>query len=600
MFKTYRKLNQILDHREKKIAALILFLTSIVAIIEVLGVASIMPFMAVLANPDVIQTNTFLSFLYEFLNFQSNENFLFFLGVSVLVFLVGSTFLRAFSVWAQIYYANFRYFSISSRLVSYYLQRPYEWFLNQNSAQLASSIIEEVSRVVHGSLYPILRLISHALVVVLILTLFLLVNPTLAISTFLFLGLSYGAIFKFASKKLAGYGTVITDTQNTRLQAIQEAFSGIKDVKVNNLEAPFLEKYRIPTKERALNSIYVKTWAEIPSFGMQALVYGGMMGIILFLMKTMGSLENSIPVLAMYALGAYKIMPSLQEMYKQLAEIKGSKSALDALYQNLKNMSALYSETPKQTNTEALGINESLVLQEIQYSYPKADKKALNNLNLEIKRNQTVGFVGSSGSGKTTTVDIILGLLEPGNGKLLVDGKLINKNNLQAWRHTLGYVPQQIFLSDDSIAANIAFGIPHNKINVTAVENAAKAANLHEFIIEELSKGYDTLVGERGTRLSGGQRQRIGIARALYHNPEILILDEATSALDNITERAVMDAVSILGHKKTIILIAHRLSTVQSCDKIFLFDHGEVVASGNYEELLKISATFKEMALNQK
>ena len=229
----------------------------------------------------------------------------------------------------------------------------------------------------------------------------------------------------------------------------------------------------------------------------------------------------------------------------------------------------------------------------IHYNYPNASKTALKNINLNIPAYSTIGLVGATGSGKTTTVDIILGLLQSQKGTLEVDGKIINNNNRRAWQHSIGYVPQQIFLVDNTVASNIAFGKDINEINQEAVEHAAKIANLHEFIINELPLKYETFIGERGVRLSGGQRQRIGIARALYNRPQVLILDEATSALDNLTEKVVMEAVHNSENKITKILIAHRLSTVKKCDKIFLFDKGELKSEGTFEELIKINDDFK-------
>jgi len=320
--------------------------------------------------------------------------------------------------------------------------------------------------------------------------------------------------------------------------------------------------------------------------------------IILYLMKYGGNLEDTIPVLALYALGGYKLMPSLQEIYKQLAEIKGSQSALDDVLEDMAKAD-IKNTSVTETKLSRLPINNCIELRDVKYKYPGADKIVLDGLNLLIEKNTTVGFVGGSGSGKTTTVDIILGLLLANQGELLVDGKTVGAQMMRSWQNNLGYVPQHIFLTDDSIAANIAFGIPSDRIDHAAVLRAAKTANLHEFIVNDLPEGYETHVGERGVRLSGGQRQRIGIARALYHDPDVLILDEATSALDNITEKIVMDAVKTLGHKKTIILVAHRLSTVQSCDKIFLFDSGAIAATGTYQDLIANCDKFKEMALIQ-
>jgi ABC-type multidrug transport system fused ATPase/permease subunit len=243
-----------------------------------------------------------------------------------------------------------------------------------------------------------------------------------------------------------------------------------------------------------------------------------------------------------------------------------------------------------------MGLKQNLRLVNVNFSYPQADNPALQDLNLEISAKSTVGLVGHTGAGKTTVVDIILGLLNPNQGLLQVDGAVISKDNLPAWQRTLGYVPQDIFLSDDTVSANIAFGIPQKDIDPEAVERAARIAELHDFVVNELAQGYDTMVGERGVNLSGGQRQLIGIARALYHNPDVLILDEATSALDNLTEMAVMQAVHNLSNKKTIILIAHRLSTVKNCDCIYMLDHGRLAGQGTYTELLHTNSIFRRMA----
>lgn len=598
MLRLYLKICKLLDKRERRLALLVLLLTTVVAFIEVLGVASIMPFMAVLANPDVIEKSSVLLYVYEALDFETKDAYLFFLGIVVFVMLVGSTFLRALVVWVQVYYSNLRVYSISTRLVSGYLNKPYCWFLTHNGSKLSASILEEVSRVVHGTLHPALRLVSHTLIASLMMILFMLVDPVLAISTVILLGITYGSIFKFASSRLAKNGRFLSTFQRGRHKAIQEAFAGIKDVKLMGLENSFLHKYRTQTRNFALKLVAIKLWAEMPSFGMQALVFGGMMVIILYLMKYSGSLEDTIPVLALYALGGYKLMPSLQEIYKQLAEIKGSQSALDDVLEDIQTIDASYAWNEKDRR-DRLAVSDCFELKNIQYSYPDTDKLVLDGLSLVIERNTTVGFVGGSGSGKTTTVDILLGLLPANHGELLVDHQVVGSDRMRSWQNNLGYVPQHIFLTDDSIAANIAYGIPDDEIDHAAVKSAAQTASLHEFIESELPEGYDTHVGERGVRLSGGQRQRIGIARALYHDPDILILDEATSALDNLTEKSVMDAVKALGHKKTIILVAHRLSTVQSCDKIFLFEKGGIAASGNYRELTNHSEKFKEMALLQ-
>ena len=296
--------------------------------------------------------------------------------------------------------------------------------------------------------------------------------------------------------------------------------------------------------------------------------------------------------MALYALVGYRLMPSLQQIYASWATLSYAAPALDALHKDLMSLKTV---EPVPKSTAFMPFNQAITLSNIVFTYPKASQPSLKKISLEIRAYSTIGLVGSTGSGKTTTVDLILGLLEPQEGTLELDGQVINSSNRSCWQQSIGYVPQQIYLADDSLAANIAFGVEGNKIDQAAVERSAKIANLHEFVINELPHAYATTVGERGVRLSGGQRQRIGIARALYHNPQVLILDEATSALDNLTEQAVMEAVNNLGHEITIILIAHRLSTVRQCDHIFMLEKGEIKAQGNYEELNTSNQAFQKM-----
>ena len=296
-----------------------------------------------------------------------------------------------------------------------------------------------------------------------------------------------------------------------------------------------------------------------------------------------GNFIKVAPILALYAFAGYRLMPALQHIYNSVIQINFTAPALDSVYKDLKSL-----QSYKTVNSqETLKLTTDINLKNISYDYPNTTSTALKNINLRIEANSTVGLVGATGSGKTTAVDIILGLLEAQKGVLEVDGKVINKNNRRAWQRSIGYVPQQIFLSDNTVEANIAFGVNPKDVDLNAIEHASRIANLHEFVTNDLSLQYQTLIGENGIRLSGGQRQRIGIARALYHKPQILILDEATSALDNLTEQAVMEAVHKLRKNITIIIIAHRLSTVKNCDNILLLEKGELKDQGTFEKLIK-------------
>ena len=334
--------------------------------------------------------------------------------------------------------------------------------------------------------------------------------------------------------------------------------------------------------------------SQLPRFALEIITFGGMLLVLLYLMSKSGTFISALPIIALYAFAGYRLMPALQQIFNSGVQLRFTVPALNNLYYDLKSLKS-HRATESQ---DTLLLSNNITLSHIHYKYPNASLTALKDISFSIRAFSTVGIVGTTGSGKTTTVDMILGLLEAQQGTLEVDGKQINYKNRRAWQRSVGYVPQKIFLTDDTIAANIAFGLDPKEINLEAVEHASKVANLHDFVVDELPLKYQTTVGENGIRLSGGQRQRIGIARALYHNPQLLILDEATSALDNLTEQAVMEAVHKLRKNITIILIAHRLSTVKKCDNILLLEKGELKAQGTFEKLIEASDRFRSTAKN--
>jgi ATP-binding cassette, subfamily B, bacterial PglK len=598
MFQTYKKLYGLFDARERRRMVLLLGLMIIVAFIETLGVASIMPFIAMLTNPEVVDTNPYLASTYDWLGFTSTDTFLRFLGLVFFVLLLVSQALKATLTWATLRFSHNRNFHWGSRLVGGYLRQPYEWFLNRHSADLATAILAEVNQVITGSLLPCMRVIAQALVAVFLLSLLVAVDPLLSITVGGILGASFGLIQVLVKRRLHKIGAQRRQANQRRFNIVQEAFGGIKDVKVAGLEETFVKRFSGPARTLAKTQISAGLIAQMPKYGLQALLFGGMLLALLYLMSTRGSFQEAAPVAALYGLGAYRLFPAIEILYAKIAEMRYSAAALDSLcadFEKLKNIPDAISRSPSTGEPDRLGLNRQLELDNVVYAYPGAPQAALQGISLVVPACSTVGIVGSTGSGKTTMVDLILGLLRPHSGRLLADGRELTDELVRAWQRSVGYVPQQIFLSDDTVAANIAFGLPEQDIDLAAVERAARVANLHDFVVSEMPDGYRTHVGERGVRLSGGQRQRIGIARALYHDPDLLILDEATSALDNITEHAVMEAVNNLGSRKTIVLIAHRLSTVKNCDRIFLLEHGKLLGQGTYEELIEMNESFRAM-----
>jgi ATP-binding cassette, subfamily B, bacterial PglK len=595
MIDVYRKLYGLLDSRERRRVVLVLLLLVLVAFAQVLGVASIMPFIAVLANPDVVETNRYLSLLYETLGFTSREGFLYFLGLVFFALLVGSLALEALGGWAQLRFSHNRNYQWSARLVGGYLRQPYEWFLNRHSADLATSVLAEVNQVVTAALFPAMQAIAHILVALFLLALLIAVDPVLAVAIGGVLGGGFGLIAMTLKKRLKKIGVERREANKSRFHIVQEAFGGIKDVKVAGLEESFVRRFRRPSQILASRQISAGLMSQMPSYAMQALLFGGMMLALLYLMASYGGFQEAIPVAALYAFAAYRLLPAIKNIYGDVTKLRFSEAALDALCKDFATLQT-FADEKGPADSDRVPLRKSLQLDRVVYAYPGATRTALTGLSLAIPAFSTIGLVGSTGSGKTTTVDLILGLLRPQSGRLVIDGREITDELVRAWQRSVGYVPQHIFLADDSVAGNIAFGLQAKDIDRASVERAARVANLHDFVVSDLPEGYDTHVGERGVRLSGGQRQRIGIARALYHDPDILILDEATSALDNLTEQAVMEAVHNLGSRKTIVLIAHRLSTVKSCDRIYLLEQGRLVGEGSYDELIAVNERFRAMA----
>ena len=589
-----RKVLSLLSPRERRNAYLLLGMILIMAFLDVVGIASIMPFMAVLANPEVVQSNAWLSAAYTRFEFDSPKQFLFVLGVLFFIAMVVSVLFKAATTWAITHFTQMRNYSVSRRLVAGYLTQPYEWFLNRHSAELGRAVLSEVQLVVSNALVPTMRLLAQSVVVGAILLLLIAVDPVVAVLVVGAMGGAYILIYVGLRNMLKRIGQDRVSANEMRFKVVSEAFGGVKEAKLGGLEQGLLARFDVAAKAFARTQLTAQVVGLLPRFALEIIAFGGILLLILFLLQRADGIQAVLPIIALYALAGYRLMPALQLAYDQATKLRFAGPALDRVHEDLrKHGTELSSKSPSR---QLLIPRHSVNMNDVSYTYPNAECPAIEGVNLEIAARTTVGFVGKTGSGKTTVIDIILGLLEPGSGNIGVDGSKITSENRRAWQNSLGYVPQHIFLSDETVAANIAFGVPCEKIDLEAVKRAAKIANLHEFVVDELPKGYDTIVGERGIRLSGGERQRIGIARALYHAPKVLILDEATSALDNLTEQAVMDAVHNLGGEITIVLIAHRLSTVKECDRIFVLDRGRLVGDGTYDELATNNAGFRAMA----
>lgn len=590
----FSKLFQLLTFKERKYAIALLSMILLMALLDTIGVASIIPFISVLGNMEIVQERPFYIRAFSIaksFGVDTTEQFLFVLGLLVFLFLLFSLIFKGLTTYFQLYFVQLREYSISKRLVEGYLNQPYSWFLNKHSADIGKSILSEVSDVVSLGFMPMLLSIANGTIAFFLLLLMIFVDPNMAITVGLTLGCAFAIIFSVTRRALKRSGEARFNANQKRFIAVSEAFGAAKEVKLGRLERIFTNRFTKAALSYAKNQSSAQIIGQLPRFALEAIAFGGMLLVAIFQATKSNGITNSLPTIALYAYAGYRLMPALQAIYNAVTLLRYSSPSIRALHKDLTSLNLARTDE----SGPFIHLRQAITLKNIQYKYPGSSEPVLKNISLSILARSMVGIVGTTGSGKTTTIDLILGLLEPQKGTLEIDGVVINDNNRRNWQRLIGYVPQQIYLADDTVAANIAFGVDPEDIDYSSVISAAKIANIHEFVSKELPQQYHTSVGERGIRLSGGQRQRIGIARALYHRPQVLILDEATSALDQMTEKLVMKGIKSIDKNITIIVIAHRLSTVKDCNNIFLFEEGDIVGEGTFNELVNDNEKFRAL-----
>ena len=583
------------SHRRGLLVLATLMLLS--AILEMAGIASIMPFMSMVADPGIVDHNHWLSLTYHRFGFDSPRSFMIFLGFVVLGVLFLSNLIAALTVWSILRFSFTAGRDLAQKMFSVYLNHPYVFFLNRNSSELVQNTLFEMGRTVNNVLIPLLTILARSTIALSILILLFSVNPSLALVAGTLLGGAYGLVYFGVRKTLARSGQEISRENARRTQVAYETFGGIKDIKILGREKTFFDLFQKPVERYALLQAQTQMISLLPRYALETMAFGGIIGIVLYLLSTGENLSTTLPLISLYALAGYRLMPALQQIFANWSTVRFNISAVERISRDIEALpeNAQKQEVPPPA-TRRLSLQTAIELDRVTFHYPGREEAVLDDLSLVIPARTSIGLVGSTGSGKTTTLDILLGLLEPTGGSLKIDGQPVNRTNVRQWQATIGYVPQQIMLLDDTVLKNIAFGIPEQEIDRDKVVQAATLAHLHDFVTSDLREGYDTPIGERGVRLSGGQRQRIGIARALYHEPSVLVLDEATSALDNITENVIMEALNTLARDKTVIMVAHRLTTVRECDTIVVLDRGRVVDSGTYDALLERNDFFRMLA----
>ena len=575
----------------------VLFLAMLaMGILEVGGIGAIMPFMAAVSDMDSMLEHKQLHYLYELLRFESNKSFIIFLGIVVLTLLITRNIFFALSNWLVSRFGFMWRHHLSEQLLRKYLMQPYSFFLSNNTLELKRNATSEVTRLVSGVIIPGIQLLTKVIITFFIVTLLVVIDPYIAMLVAAIFGGSYAVLYALVFRKLNQLSLLANDTRRGQFKLVGEVFEGIKELKLSGMEHRFINDYSSLSHRISVIETVSRSISQLPRYGIETVAVSAIMLFVLYLVGTGQDVSSWMPLLTVYVIAGYRLLPALQEIFSGLTTIKFNIKTLDSLYRDFIDLETVnpHHQSMMDTRTSFHPLR-TIRLSDIYFRYPQGSDYAIQKFNLVIDSNTTVGLVGPTGSGKTTIVDIVLGLLRSNFGELAVNGIVVTPGNVKDWQQCIGYVPQQIYLFDDTIAKNIAFGVPDNEIDRVALERAARIANVHEYIVNELPNGYETIVGQRGLRLSGGQRQRIGIARALYHKPDILVLDEATSALDGVTENVVMDAIRKVSHKLTIIMIAHRLNTVKNCDVIHYIDQGRIVSSGTYSELSESCRHFQKM-----
>lgn len=581
-----------LSRRRQHQFGMVLGLMLLSTFAEVVSLGALVPFLAILTAPDLVLRNAIIADLARWWGITSASQLVLPLTVVFAVAALIAGAIRILLLWVSTRLAFASGADLSSEVYRRTLYQPYRIHVARSSGEVISGITKKVDGVVFYVLVPMMTLLSSFVLLLAITLVLFAIEPVVALVAILGFGSSYGLIAWMSRRRLRRSSQRIAHEQTQVIRALQEGLGGIRDVLLDGTQPIYCDVYRKADGPLRQAQSYVVFNGGSPRFAVEAL---GMVLIAVLAFgfsRQVGGIAAAVPVLGALALAAQRVLPALQQGYAAWANIAASHASLADTLEFLDQPmpSEMHQPVPA-----PLRFQQSVRFHGVRFRYANEGPWVIDGLNLSIAKGVRMGFVGITGSGKSTTVDLLMGLLTPTEGELLVDDQALNGNLVRAWQQTIAHVPQSVFLADSTVAENIAFGVPRDAIDVQRVRHAARQAQIADFI-ESRPGGYDALVGERGVRLSGGQRQRIGIARALYKQASVLIFDEATSALDNATERSVMDAIHGLNRDLTILIIAHRLTTVSSCDTIVELQAGRVVGQGSFDQLLERSPSFRQMA----
>lgn len=596
-----RKVLDLMVPHERRQAAWLVPLVIGMAFAEVAGIAAIAPFLSLMADPAGATESGWAAWAYRTFGFEDTRSFLLWVGLAVMVVMVTANGVLVAGSWALYRFGSFLNHGVSTRLLVRYLQEPYEVFVTRNSSAVANNVLQEVSLIVDEVVTPGINLIAKGAAAIGITVLLIVIDPVMAALVVVLLGGAYGLLFLTMRRFLDRIGRQRVTANQERFRAATEAVGGMKDAKLAGVERELIGRFAAPSRRFARYQAASRIISHVPRYALEAVAFGSILAVVLALLSAGRSVSEIVPALGLYAFAGYRLLPALQLVYEGFTRVRYGSASLDEVHGVARQLALKHAPTAEdgfldRSELTPLPFEDTMRFEGVSYAYPGSEP-VLREVSLEIPARSAVAFVGTTGAGKTTLVDVLLGLLPASEGRIVVDGVPLTEETMPRWQMQVGYVPQSIFLTDDSVARNIAFGEPDERIDMEAVRRAARMAQIDAFVERELPDGYESRVGDRGVRLSGGQRQRIGIARALYRDPEVLVLDEATSALDGRTEARVFDAIEQLAGRKTLVMIAHRLATVRSCDRIFVLDDGRLVDTGRFDELARRHDGFRAMAV---
>lgn len=590
MIYTFTTLSKILLKKHRTMFIFIFILMIIGSILDVVGIGMIPIYINTISNPNIIFKYKYFNNILLFLRINSPKKLVYFGGIllSTIFFIKAVFVITLEKIKSQYVFDCYKY--VSTKLFEKYIYSPYNFHLTRNSAELIRTSTSNTYEFANNILVSFLNLLTQYVTIFSIFILLLVYEPYLTIVTIIFLSI-FSVIYLLIIKKNLNFYGKISSLINTKIiQTVNEGLGGIKEATVMNRRDFFLIKFNKLFDELKKSNVFINTINQISKPIVEFISVSGIMAISFTMLWNEREISEIIPILTLFAAAAFKLMPAVSQVMSNSSQLKYYKYALININSDL---SENLNSSKKNINyLHDFKINNQIEFSNVFFKYPGIQEYTLKNVNITIKKGSVVAFVGSSGAGKSTLVDLLLGLHHSESGQILVDGDDIF-NFIGSWHNSIGYIPQHIFLADDTIKNNIAFGIPDNQISEEKLKVAIESSQLMDYV-NTLELGINTVVGERGVRLSGGQRQRIGIARALYNNPQVLIMDEGTSALDNITEKQIINSIESLKGSRTIIMIAHRLTTVENCDKLFYFENGELLIEGSYNEL-SLNKHFKNM-----